>query len=187
MTALANEDDDKKTVARREQVKNEVDELKSQLSDLNMVWQAEREELQRTKTVQERLDTARRDLEKARQQGDFTTAGQLQHGTIPQLAQELQDIENAAEGGDKKKSHKMLAEFVSADAIASCVARHTGIPVSRITGSESKKLLDMESKLREVSFWIVRLWTTLNLPLYFSHRPSSSLAYIECCWTRSRS
>ena len=44
----------------------------------------------------------------------------------------------------------MLEEYVSADAIATCVARHTGIPVSRLTGSESKKLLDMEKKLAEV-------------------------------------
>jgi ATP-dependent Clp protease ATP-binding subunit ClpB len=43
----------------------------------------------------------------------------------------------------------MLADFVSAEAIATVVARHTGIPVSRITGSESKKLLHLEDKLRE--------------------------------------
>ena len=44
----------------------------------------------------------------------------------------------------------MLAEYVSSGAITSCVAKHTGIPVSKITGSESAKLLDMESNLREV-------------------------------------
>ena len=47
-------------------------------------------------------------------------------------------------------SHKMLIEFVSTDAIATCVARHTGIPVSHLTGSESKKLLDIENKLSKV-------------------------------------
>ena len=48
---------------------------------------------------------------------------------------------------------KMLSEYVSADAIATCVARHTGIPVSRLKNSESKKLLEMESKLKEVSVY----------------------------------
>ena len=42
----------------------------------------------------------------------------------------------------------MLSDFVSADAIATVVARHTGIPVSRITGSESRKLLKLEDQLR---------------------------------------
>lgn len=51
--------------------------------------------------------------------------------------------------GSKKKKHKMLEEAVTADAIATIIARHTGIPVSRITGSESQKLLTMEDKLRE--------------------------------------
>jgi len=50
-----------------------------------------------------------------------------------------------------KKKQKMLDEFVSADAIAVCIARHTGIPVSRLTSSESKKLLSMEKKLQNVS------------------------------------
>lgn len=147
MTALANEDD-KKSVVRREEVQKEINILKEKLSNLNEIWKEEKEELERAKTIQERLDKARRDLENARRKGDLNAAGKLQHGIIPQLEHELQDIENA--DGKKKKSHKMLAEFVSADAIATCVARHTGIPVSKITGSESKKLLDMETKLREV-------------------------------------
>lgn len=147
LSALANEGDDKKSVARREQVQDEVNALKAKLSELNATWKAEREELERVKSCQERLDQARKDLEQARRRGDFTAAGELQHSKIPQIERELEALENSADDG--KKKHKMLSEFVTADAIATCVARHTGIPVSRITGSESKKLLDMESKLRE--------------------------------------
>lgn len=145
MTALANEDD-KKSIVRREEVQKEITNLKEKLANLNVIWKEEKEELERAKTIQERLDKARRDLENARRKGDLNAAGKLQHGVIPQLEYELQDIENA---DGKKKSHKMLAEFVSAEAIATCVARHTGIPVSKITGSESRKLLNIESKLRE--------------------------------------
>eukprot|EP01083_Nonionella_stella_P203957 743841_1 len=145
LSALENEGDDKKTVARRDQVTTEVDSIQAKLSELNTVWQAEREELDKTKTIQEELDTARNDLEKARRKGDFAAAGQLQHSTIPQLELKLQEIENNVDVKEKK----MLAEYVSSGAIASCVAKHTGIPVSKITGSESAKLLDMESKLRE--------------------------------------
>lgn len=145
LSALENEGDDKKTVARRDQVKTEVDSIQAKLLELNTVWQAEREELDKTKSIQEELDTAKNDLEKARRKGDFAVAGKLQHSTIPQLELELQEIENNVDVKEKK----MLAEYVSSGAIASCVAKHTGIPVSKITGSESAKLLDMESKLRE--------------------------------------
>lgn len=150
LSALENEGDDMKSKARLESVQIEVESLKNKLEELNDIWRKEREELGKAKNVQEELDQAKRDLDKARQKGDFATAGELQHGKIPRLERELEELENEPDDGfKKKKTHKMLAEYVSADAIATCVARHTGIPVSRLTGNESKKLLDMEKKLVE--------------------------------------
>lgn len=70
------------------------------------------------------------------------------HGTIPKLEHELHDLEEGATTNEGSKD-KMLAEAVTADAIATIIARHTGIPVSRIAGDESKKLLHMEDKLRQ--------------------------------------
>ena len=151
MTALANEDD-VKAIARKEHLQEEILELNNRLTSLNSLWHAEKEELERTKTIQERLDGAKRELDRARAKGDFNAAGRLQHGTIPQLEAELRDIENNSEEGNNETSFKMLADFVTADAVASCVASKTGIPVSKITGSESKKLLQMENKLREVRY-----------------------------------
>jgi hypothetical protein len=44
----------------------------------------------------------------------------------------------------------MLDDSVTADAIAAIVARHTGIPVSRISGKdETEQLLHMEDRLRQ--------------------------------------
>lgn len=79
--------------------------------------------------------------------GDLAKAAELQHATIPRLEDELNAWDKKeSEGGNQ---HKMLSDFVSADAIATVVARHTGIPVSRITGSESRKLLKLEDQLRQ--------------------------------------
>jgi ATP-dependent Clp protease ATP-binding subunit ClpB len=150
LSALENEGDDIKSKVRSDTVQKEVDNLKTKLGELNNIWRKEREELDKAKSVQEDLDEAKQDLAKARLRGDFAAAGELQHGKIPNLERQLQELENEPDDGCKKKKvHKMLVEFVSADAIATCVARHTGIPVSRLTGSESKKLLTMESKLQE--------------------------------------
>lgn len=154
LSALANEGDDKKSVARSTQVQKEVDGLKLQLDELILLWNAEKEELGRAKKIQEKLDQARKELEDARKKGDFAKAGELLHSTIPNLEDELQQLEQGESldtvKSSKKKKKKMLSDAVSADAIATIIARHTGIPVSRITGSESKKLLTMEDKLREV-------------------------------------
>ncbi len=80
LSAMENEGDDTKSKARLDAVLKEVNDLKSKLVKLNEIWRKEREELDKTKNVQELLDQAKRDLEKARQAGDFVTAGGLQHG-----------------------------------------------------------------------------------------------------------
>lgn len=145
LSALENEDDEK-ALSRKAEVKAEVDRLKGEVQRMTDLWQAERDELNRVKELKAKLEQARVELDQARRRGDFNRAGELLHATIPRMEHEMEQLEAAV--ADKKKS-KMLADAVTAEAIATIIARHTGIPVSRIAGDESKKLLHMEEKLRE--------------------------------------
>lgn len=156
--ALENEHGDttnknKKSQSRKEHVRTEVTQLTEQLKELNSAWQAEKDELSIGKRLADDLEQARADLELARRRGDYNLAGELQYSKIPQLEQGLLEQQEH----DDVESTKLLQESVTADSIAAIVARHTGIPVSRLTGSESQKLLHMEDKLREVSCWLVLL------------------------------
>jgi ATP-dependent Clp protease ATP-binding subunit ClpB len=150
-SALDNEKDDVRAVERKEQVDKEVEALKNELDRLQDLWRAEKDELERGKQLQEQLEAAKRALITARKQGDLAKAAELQHAEIPRLEDELDawDKKEHASPTDGGNQHKMLSDFVSADAIATVVARHTGIPVSRITGSESRKLLKLEDQLRQ--------------------------------------
>ncbi|KAL7530833.1 hypothetical protein ACHAXR_003697, partial [Thalassiosira sp. AJA248-18] len=145
-SALANEGDDAKSKARKEQVDSEVEALQKELDRLQNMWVSEKNELEKGKKLQEKLDAARRELTVARKGGNLAKAAELQHAVIPSLEEEMEvwDKEDSAPTG-----HKMLSDFVSGEAIATVVARQTGIPVSRITGSESRKLLKLEDRLRE--------------------------------------
>ena len=151
--ALEKEDmSDEKVAARKAQVEKEVKSLQDQVKQLTDVWNAERDELGRATRVKQELEEARQELEAARRKGDYAKAGELLHSTIPNLEHELQQLEEQSDneqGRKKKKKNKMLAEAVTADAIAAIVARHTGIPVSRIAGDETKKLLKLEDSLRK--------------------------------------
>jgi len=150
LSALENEEDaDPKVVARRQECKTEVDNLKAEVTRLTDVWLSEKKELTRVQDLKEELEGARAELSFARRRGDFAKAGELMHGTIPRLEHELEDLEHTVDHGKKDRKGKMLADSVSADAIATIIARHTGIPVSRIAGDESQKLLHMEDKMRE--------------------------------------
>jgi ATP-dependent Clp protease ATP-binding subunit ClpB len=147
LSALENEDD-KKSVERKEAVQQEVNRLKEEMDRLTKIWEEEKNELNKIRDLKEELELARVAMDRARKVGDFSKAGELMHATIPQLEHKIEDLEEAESGASRKKK-KMLSESVTADAIATIIARHTGIPVSRITGSESQKLLTMEDKLRE--------------------------------------
>lgn len=152
LSALSTEPDNasNKTQARKKTVQIEVDELNTELNCLTSKWEAEMEELHQVKDLQTELESYRRDLIAAREKGDYIKAGELQHSIIPKLEERMAkiEVEQAAEG-DEKQIERMLSDSVTAEAIAVVVARHTGIPVSRISGNESKKLLSMEHKLEE--------------------------------------
>lgn len=141
LSALENEEG---AETRKEECKKEVKRLKKEVESLTADWQAEKNKLNDAQSIKEKLAKARDDLDAAKRRGDFASAGELMHSTIPQLEHQAHQAENTTE------TSGMLADSVTAEAIAAIVARHTGIPVSRIAGKdESEKLLNMEDKLRE--------------------------------------
>ncbi len=157
LSALDNEENpDPKVLARREECRNDVQTLKDQVQQLTTIWQKEKKELNHVQLKKEQLEQAKKEMELARGRGDYNRAAELLHGTIPAMEQELSQLVMNVDHDDdhnNNKQHprtKMLADSVTADVIATIVARHTGIPVSRIsTGSnESYQLLHIEDTLR---------------------------------------
>jgi ATP-dependent Clp protease ATP-binding subunit ClpB len=125
---------------RLEKLKAELANLEEQSAALTTRWQAEKDKIHGEAKVKEALDAARIQLDQAQRTGDLAKAGELQYGTIPELEKQLADASGAAEGA-------MLREEVTADDIASVVAKWTGIPVERMMTGEREKLLEMEATL----------------------------------------
>jgi len=138
---------DPKSNARIQYVQSEVNIFKQRLHELNAKWKLECRELDKVKKVQEELDNSRYQLEKARNRGDFNRAGMLMHSTIPDLEHKLEKFGELYDTYYPK--NKMLKDSVSGEAISAIVAKQTGIPVSRITNNESKRLIKMETTLRK--------------------------------------
>ena len=150
MSALQGEDDDKESVKRLEIVEQEVQDLKERAQKLTQMWQDEKNSLHRVKDLKEELANAQREMDVARSKGDFAKTAELMHSTIPELEQELKEREEEEDQAQKAntKGNRLLMDAVDANAIASIVSRATGIPVSKISGQESQKLLHMEDELR---------------------------------------
>ncbi|MGE5503954.1 MAG: ATP-dependent chaperone ClpB [Actinomycetota bacterium] len=121
-------------------LETELAELERQSADMTERWRAEKQDLASATGVKEQLDRARVDLERAMRQGDWAKAAEIQNGLIPELERRLA----RADGGE----HRMLAETVTDEHIASVVSRWTGIPVEKMLAGEREKLLDMENRLK---------------------------------------
>lgn len=136
---------DEASKKRLETLRNEIAELKASSNDMMTQWEAEKASLQSIQKKREQLDKHRRDLEEAESKYDLNKAAELRHGKIPTLEKELAEIEASL----NDEEARLLREEVTADEIASIVARWTGIPVTKLVEGEREKLLRLKDVLHE--------------------------------------
>jgi ATP-dependent Clp protease ATP-binding subunit ClpB len=103
--------------------------------------------------VQEKLEAARIELERAQRESDLGRAAELQYGTIPELTKQLDAAEaaeaEAASATDRATGPRFLKDVVDAEDVAEIVAKWTGVPVSRLMEGEIEKLVHMEDRLHQ--------------------------------------
>jgi ATP-dependent Clp protease ATP-binding subunit ClpB len=119
----------------------ELEDLEQRSAELTAQWRAEKDKLAGAQKLKEQLDQARAELEIAQRRGDWSRAGELTYGVIPELERKLKDVESSEAG-------RMLEEAVTEEHIAAVVSRWTGIPVDKMLSGEREKLLNMEQNLR---------------------------------------
>ena len=121
-------------------LEKELADLEEDSARLTKKWQAERDKLAEAQKIKEKLDHARIELEKAQRDGEWSRAGELTYGIIPDLTKRLEEAQQAKESA-------VVNEEVRESDIASVVSRWTGIPVERMMEGEREKLLKMEGHL----------------------------------------
>jgi ATP-dependent Clp protease ATP-binding subunit ClpB len=126
---------------RLERLVKELEELEQRSAELTAQWRAEKDKLAGAQKLKEQLDQARAELEIVQRRGDWSRAGELTYGVIPELERKLKEVESAEAG-------RMLEEAVTEEHIAGVVSRWTGIPVDKMLSGEREKLLAMEQNLR---------------------------------------
>jgi ATP-dependent Clp protease ATP-binding subunit ClpB len=126
---------------RLERLVKELEELEQRSTELTAQWRAEKDKLAGAQKLKEQLDQARAELEIAQRRGDWSRAGELTYGVVPDFERKLREVE-AADAG------RMLQEAVTEEHIAAVVSRWTGIPVDKMLSGEREKLLQMEDNLK---------------------------------------
>ncbi len=128
---------------RLERLEKEIADLGERSDEMTTSWRAEKDRLNDTQKLKERLDQARGEIEIAQRRGDLARASELIYGTVPDLERQI------AVGQDSGAAGALVNEAVNEDQIAAVVSRWTGVPVERMLEGERSKLLRMEDALRK--------------------------------------
>ncbi|OAA25845.1 ATP-dependent Clp protease ATP-binding subunit ClpB [Frankia sp. EI5c] len=144
--ALAKEDD-AASVARLDQLRRELADLRAQAEAMRAQWESERQAIRRVQELREQVEDVRRRAEEAERAYDLNTAAELRHGQLPDLRRRLAGEEERLTG--RQQGQPLLRELVTEDEIAGIVSRWTGIPVSRLVEGEREKLLRLDDILHE--------------------------------------
>ena len=131
---------DAASVERLKKLQAELAELETQSGGLTGQWQKEKEQLQSSQKIQEEMELAKLELDRAEREGNWARAGELKYGRLPELEKNLHEAQS-------QNANHMVSQEVNADDIAAVVSRWTGIPVDKMLEGERDKLLRMEDNI----------------------------------------
>jgi ATP-dependent Clp protease ATP-binding subunit ClpB len=132
---------------RLAKLEKELADLKEESAKLKAQWQNEKGEIDKSRKLQEELESLRTQLEQAQRRGELARASEIQYGRMPEVARQLE--EHNKKLGELQESGQMLKEEVTEEDIAEVVSSWTHIPVSRLQEGEREKLVRLEEHLHQ--------------------------------------
>ncbi len=140
--AALGKEKDKLSLARLDEMKKELSDLRDTFSEMKMKWENEKEAIGRSQKIREQIEQVNIQIEKAQNEYDLTKAAELRYGKLPELRKQLEEAE------EKEETRKtLLRDCVSEEEISKIVSRWTGIPVSKLLQGEKEKLLGLGEAL----------------------------------------
>ena len=139
--ALKKEKDDI-SINRLKEIDNDLTKLKNEEAALRTSWEEEKEVNNKIAKKKEEIESANFRLSKAEGNYNLEEAAKLRHGIIPKLEKELEELKNL-------NKSEILSDTVDSDDIAAIISKWTNIPISKLTGSEKDKLLNLEENMKK--------------------------------------
>lgn len=132
---------------RLKPIEAELNELKEEQMRLKAHWLKEKESVNKIRELKEKIEQVKTESDRAEREANFERAAKLRYGEIVTLQKELeQENKKLAE---IQKDMKMLKEEVDEEDITEVVSKWTGIPLSKLTQTETEKLLKLEEELHK--------------------------------------
>lgn len=128
-------------------VQENLEKAKQQYNRLRKRWLSEKKALGDISAIRDQLVMSRQQLERANEQYDKETIGDLQQQKIPQLEQQLDAMNQKFEQVTKGQS--LMQEKVTEEQIATVLSHRTGIPLTKLMSDDKEKLLHLDKELEK--------------------------------------
>lgn len=136
---------DSASLTRLEDVRKKLADLGDKLNGMRGQWSLERDSIQKIRQIKGKIDELHVEEQQAERRGDLSKVAEIRYGKIVQLEKELESANNKLQ--EVQSDHMMLKEEVSAEDIATVVAKWTGIPTDKLLEGEKERLLHAEDEL----------------------------------------
>jgi len=143
--AALKKEEDRLSKERLEALQAELAEYKEDFAGRKTQWELEKSSVDKISKLREEIESMNGQIQIAQQNGDLEKAAELTYGKLPALKKELEQLEAT----EDNKENSLVHERVSEEEIAKIVSRWTGIPISKLTEGERKKILGLEQILHE--------------------------------------
>jgi ATP-dependent Clp protease ATP-binding subunit ClpB len=140
-------DKSRASVETRQGIEREIAELREQLDGRKAQWQSEKEAINGIRSLNARIEEARRDESIAERAGDLAKVAKIRYGVVAELQQKVQQAN--ARLSEIQKNGSYLTEEVTEERVAKIVSNWTRIPVDKMMEGEMDRLLKMEDRLSE--------------------------------------
>ena len=142
-------DADPKTQQRKQQLDQQLEALNQRQRELTEQWHAEKAVLESIRALKTDIEQTEFEIERAEQVYDLNRAAELKFAKLPKLQKELRAAEQSLErSANNGVGHPpLLRDQVTEYDIAQTVSIWTKIPVSKLTESESAKLMNLDADI----------------------------------------
>jgi ATP-dependent Clp protease ATP-binding subunit ClpB len=130
---------------RLKDIEKEIANLKEKTREIELKWNNEKETVSEIREIKKELESLRIEAENAEMRADLGRAAEIRYGSVPDLQSRLETKLTRLK--KLQRSRRILKEEITAEDIASVVARWTGVPLEKMLEEELKKLSHLEDEL----------------------------------------
>ncbi|MBN2875836.1 MAG: AAA family ATPase, partial [Spirochaetales bacterium] len=123
----------------------ELSDLSEKRDEMRARWHNEKARIESSRKLKEQLEQLKLDEQRYEREGNLAKAAEIKYGKLIEVQKRLDESAEVAraESGESR----LLREEVSQEDIARVVSTWTGIPVSKMLTSETRKFLELEKIL----------------------------------------